>query len=452
MQHVPVTDRLGSCSLVNRRLHAAAVAATAALVLHRQRVAAGLRWLSHYGHHVTALTINGPTETLWQLPCPNLLELVLETSSVQLGPSDDGRQPGVLRDCTKLTSLKLFLVHLVDVPDGGVVDCLSRLVNLQSLDCWLAGRRACALSGATLPRLQHLTHLGVVGMSDENLLQLGGLTRLQELRLGGDREAAAGPHSVPGLALPASIAHLMLSLRAEVAFLSLVPAGLRRLDINRVVEGPVDGPGCLLSCIARLQRLTALSLDPSDGELPLPPPGPAFSALTASSGLVRLGLLQADMPAGVWPHVFPASRHLLQLTSLSFVDLWRFDDPDPPAALGAADLASLVSCCPELRSITTAFLQHGQHVSQLRALTALTCLGVRYGSGVEGAYAASLQGLGGVTQLRVLDLTMCREDPWLSPLLPLTSLTRLTYMQCSWRPDGQSHPVSVTLPTTVSPQ
>jgi hypothetical protein len=83
MQHVPSKQRLTSCCLVNKRLHAAAVAATDGLVLIKAgadlkggdcsmywrdvdedeqievaspgRALLALGWLSHYGQYLTSL-------------------------------------------------------------------------------------------------------------------------------------------------------------------------------------------------------------------------------------------------------------------------------------------------------------------------------------------------------------------------------------------------------------
>lgn len=88
--------------------------------------------------------------------------------------------------------------------------------------------------------------------------------------------------------------------------LSLVPKGLQSLWIECQVEGPTDGPRSLLSYLAQLQHLTNLSL-----ELPgpnWPHPGPAYSALTASSILKSPYMFTP--PVGVWSHVFPAGRVL----------------------------------------------------------------------------------------------------------------------------------------------
>jgi hypothetical protein len=73
MQHFPTKDRLTSCCLVNRRLHAAAVAATDDLhLLGIRHGDSSLQWLSHYGQYVTRLALDCFQKPLLQLPCPAL--------------------------------------------------------------------------------------------------------------------------------------------------------------------------------------------------------------------------------------------------------------------------------------------------------------------------------------------------------------------------------------------
>ena len=107
------------------------------------------------------------------------------------------------------------------------------------------------LSVATLPRLQHLTCLGVQDLSRANLLQLSGLTSLQWLQLCAGNERF-GPSSVPGVLFPASLETLFLSSPVESGILSLVPSGLNHLEIDCDVEGPTEGYGSALSFLGRL--------------------------------------------------------------------------------------------------------------------------------------------------------------------------------------------------------
>lgn len=74
LQHVDTRNRLGSCSLVCMRLHAAAAAATQWVCLPERQVEPGLRWLSQYGQHITSLSLSlfrfrQPLQQLPPLPC-----------------------------------------------------------------------------------------------------------------------------------------------------------------------------------------------------------------------------------------------------------------------------------------------------------------------------------------------------------------------------------------------
>ena len=313
MHHLSTYVRLNSC-LVNKRLHAAAVAATDDLhLLGIRHGESSLQWLSHYGQYVTRLALGCFQKPLQQLPCPALLELDLgrsfEHCSVQLGPADG--YSGVVQSCPKLTRLELHccdILDLRDAPAGAALDSLSNLVHLQHLKVqpYKSETGAYAvggLSAATLPRLAHLTFLEVCKLSTENFAQLGALTELQELCLPIHMTAKADQvvPSMPGLVLPASLTKLVLECDVEAGSLSMVPAGLRVLEVSTVV-GPVEGPGSLFAYIAELQQLMKLEVWPFDGAWP--PAGPAYSSLTASSSLGSLLMWHSNCPAGVWPHVF----------------------------------------------------------------------------------------------------------------------------------------------------
>jgi hypothetical protein len=176
MQQLPTKDRLTSCCLVNRRLHAAAVAATDDLhLLGIRHGESSLQWLSHYGQYVTRLALGCFQKPLQQLPCPALLQLDLGRSfkhcSVQLGPADG--YAGVVQSCPKLTRLELHCCDIIDTPAGDVLDSLSSLVHLQHLKVqaytypsrWYA---VGGLSEATLACLAHLTYLEVGNLSTDN--------------------------------------------------------------------------------------------------------------------------------------------------------------------------------------------------------------------------------------------------------------------------------------------
>ena len=249
MQHVPVWDRLGSCCLVSRKLHAAAIAVTDQLQIPyrperlKQLADSALAWMGQFGQQLTSVRwYHVPYQPLRTLPCPNLLQLhVGYDCYVQLGPS--GAHRGVIAGCTKLTGLELQ-GGIIDAGVGAVVDSLSSLVHLQHLYIEPSGfdRMPYSLGGlseATLPRLQHLTYLNFKRLSVDNLLQLDGLTNLQELHLSAalKRGTAVGPSTVPGLSFPSFLQKLVLVSLVEAGVLSLVPTGLLELRVPCRVEG-----------------------------------------------------------------------------------------------------------------------------------------------------------------------------------------------------------------------
>jgi hypothetical protein len=184
--------------------------------------------------------------------------------------------------------------------------------------------------------------------------------------------AVAGPSTVPDLVFPASLQKLELRESFEAGLSSLLPQRLQDLRVSgaMISRGPVDGHGVVLSNFAHLQHLSSLPLLPAN-IMHWPPVGPAYSALTASSGLVRLELCHTNLPADVWPFLFPVGCTLPFLTSLAFA-----------AANGAsawvapswceADISRLVSCCPNVRAVGSLKLEVGLHVSELHKLTGWT--------------------------------------------------------------------------------
>jgi hypothetical protein len=489
MQFVPLKERLTTCCLVNSKLHAAAVAATQELQLcYGTWTSAGdskvaeqhydhfFEWLLLHGRYLTCLHLTSfwrDWQPLQQLPCPNLLELeVCDCGELQLLTAGD--RIGVSQCCTKLTSLVLVGADSIsDFPSGAVLDCLSSLVHLQHLHLLTSGEGnddhyIGGLGSATLPRLTLLTYLDVMCLSVENLLQLGLLVNLQDLHLFTNSAVAVGPGSVPGLSFPSSLTKLDLSLtwqdglhaKVEAGILSLLPTGLQHMDITCPVDGPVDGPGSFLSGMARLQHLTELSLETKDG-LNWPPLGPAFSALTASSKLCSLMIVEPKLPRGVWSYVFSATHKLPHLTSLcvnyNMGGIYWSDWGNPvlPSAWGAADVLGLVSSSPSLFAIDHMSLQHGAHVSELHKLTSLYQLNVSYGLGSIPDFEGSLKGLAALTRLRHLALSLDSQELTVACLLPLTNLTALTEFKCwprlgsGWQVQLTSSTVSTSSPTVI---
>jgi hypothetical protein len=355
-----------------------------------------------------------------------LLELQLSEDSCEVDLN-------AVQQCTKLTWLEL-LCKITDIHVPGTVDCLSSLVHLKHLRV-LPTLQKCDLSRAALQHLQHLTHLDVSCLSAENVLQLRGLTSLQELTLwpGWNADMVFGPSSVPGLVFPPFLKKLFLpSYEAEryveAALLRLIPSGLEELEVKCGVRGPAEGPDSFLSGLACLQSLTRLLVAPDD-DLAWPPVGPAFQALTASSNLVSLEVFGVTAPVGIWPHLFPATRKLPRLTRF----VWCpnvLSNVAPLPSWGAADIASMVSCCPGLREIGFWNLQPWLDVSELYKLTSLTRLHVFYDG--EDNFQGAVKHLAVLSQLHKLEARLVCEHFQLSSLLPLVHLTALTHFKVAW--------------------
>ena len=462
MKHVPIVERLTSCCLVNRRLHEAAVAATSELRLYfdssddSRPVEAqdrAFEWLSHYGQHVTSLHMYRLDRVLVDpLPCPNLQNLHMFECNVQLGPGADGTA-GIIHGFTKLTCLELRSTMVnTTTPEGAVIDSLSSLVHLQHLSVTVQPEAAFleGLSTATLPSLPHLTYLRVEDLSVENLSQLGALTGLQELCLTAETDRPVSPTTCPGLVLPASLTGLTLMLSVQGSILSVVPTGLQDLFMECDLQGPAEGPDSFLSCIARMQHLTQLKLN-SVNPVVWPAAGPAYSALTASSRLARLVIHERNLPAGVWQHVFPSSHKLLHLTYLS--PGWKFPPSLAnylPSAWGAADVSSLVSCCPNLCAIVDILFQHGPHVSELHKLSTLTHLELQFPASRVISFTHSLSGVAAVTRLKALELGLTQPGVATACFMPLTNITALTKL-VMW--EGRYHGTAehlLTLGTKVN--
>jgi hypothetical protein len=174
------------------------------------------------------------------------------------------------------------------------------------------------LSSATLPCLQQLTHLGVSNLSADNLPQLSALTCLKALDFGVSGGAVVRPGN--SLVFPASLVVLDVNSPVEAGVLSLLPTGLEGLQLDCVVQGPIDGSDVLLSGVGGLQHSTRLDLTCSE-ELVWRAAGPAYSALTGSSSLAVLALA-GGLPEGSLSHVFPAERRLPHLITCDLLMLW----------------------------------------------------------------------------------------------------------------------------------
>jgi hypothetical protein len=71
-------------------------------------------------------------------------------------------------------------------------------------------------------------------------------------------------------------------------------------------------------------------------------PAAAWAALTASSALQQLDLSSANPPREAWPHIFPAGRQLLQLTSLQLPSIDRLEQVKRAKCMGLGEVLGLV--------------------------------------------------------------------------------------------------------------
>lgn len=93
LKRVPLKDRLTSCCLVNRRMHAAANAVEELQVfpgawLGKVPPVRLLEWISSCAHHLTKLEMSAFPHQLQQSPCQHLQDLRLEFGcNVRLSPT-----------------------------------------------------------------------------------------------------------------------------------------------------------------------------------------------------------------------------------------------------------------------------------------------------------------------------------------------------------------------------
>jgi hypothetical protein len=243
-----------------------------------------------------------------------------------------------------------------------------------------------------LYKLNRLTRLDLLDIKlqepmrrKDPLKPLHALTRLADLRLGfGEESEWANPgaprrtHSL----LASMLSRTCHLTRLELALLLVEPAvlaGKTELQHLRIDHCDMpDGPGDLVQLLAQLQdlpgpaeQLTYLNIsgifkdelmeereedeeedwgeeweeEEKAEEDDMPPSAAAFSALTASSKLQSLTITYNALPAGVWPHTFPAGK----LPQLQFLEL-----VEPRMASGGSEPPKgslLASCCPGLRHL-----------------------------------------------------------------------------------------------------
>jgi len=395
-----------------------------------QRLPGVCQWMLQHGQHLTSLDLSVPGGTLTQLPCPNLRELDLHDMKVQLSASST--QPGVLHSCTRLTKLVLFFCQFT--VGHSSLAALSSLVLLQHLHLIMSSVQPTvsgfvyetAMPSAALQHLTQLTYLCLQQagrlLNTDSLQHTSCLVNLQELHII-HSTVPLSPSTSPGwsrLTALRQVSRQRVTFDPSVLQNCTQLQGLELQSVNIISAGRA---AALHSLVARLQQLHVLTLHHVEYDFVAPA---AYSSLTASSALrcLTLRVTVDNLPAGIWPHVFPSDRQLPELQELT-LDWFELDaaQPPPPAVLATDDISRLASCCPGLHDISTD-VQPDTQLSALANVSGLTRLSV-WGLHREGF--ESLGALSGLVSLQELSVDL--GGP-ISPqdLLCLTALTGLTVL------------------------
>lgn len=244
------------------------------------------------------------------------------------------------------------------------------------------------------------------------------LTALTGLRLA-DTHLSIDAPSASSIDTLTALQHLALEDCPSLDPALLRPmTNLHHLQISHTdLTGGAAGTADFLTWLSRLQGLTHLDLSRSMWRPNAGAANPAaYSAFTASSSLQILDLTAAWLPAGAWAGIFPPSRQLPQPRSVCLVNT--------PNSLSSSDLASLVACCPGVRSLDLARSgSYGDELSVFQQLTSLTKLSVACSN--SQVATTVLPRLTGLRDLRLGLLSRVKADR-LSPLTTMTQLTMLT--------------------------
>jgi len=396
-----------------------------------QRIMGLHQWLLHHGQHITSVQLGVGDATLTRMPCSNLRNLELVYMTVQLGASST--HPGVLHSCRWLTRLKLNCVQ-TDGQNG--LAALSVLVSLQHLELHISSQHSGQLSSTVFQHLQQLTYLALrdyMGplLNTRSLEHISCLVNLQGLLI--DSKVLLSPSTIPGISRLTALTTLSL----EDVQLDLVClqdcTQLQELVLTAVTIISADGAAgaaALHTLVGRLGQLQSLQL--CDLQYDWHIATAAYSSLTASSKLQKLILIVADLPPGVWRHVFPPDRQLPALQGFALhCTSWITEESPPPAALGTDDISCLISCCPGLRDVDI-HMQPGSQLAEFAKAAGLTSLSA---SPVHAEDFESLRSLSGLVGLQGLSVGLVGP---ITPcdLLCLTALTGLTALSAFTEAEG----------------
>lgn len=211
------------------------------------------------------------------------------------------------------------------------------------------------------------------------------LTGLKELKLGCRLTAAAmAGHTqlqclkLPELSFPDPLNLLgTASIYENALFPGVRPDGAAAAAAWRAAsDGLSPSFGALLTWVGQLRHLTSLQVKlsiMSSRHFCCNVPAAACSALTASSNLRELVLLDIWWPEAGWEHILSESRQLPQLTrlALGWPKLGQESYRSPPPQR----LQQIASCCPAVQDLSLGLTLAGDdQVDSVAALQQLTAL------------------------------------------------------------------------------
>ena len=435
---------LFSAARAHSRLHQAAVLAASSIkaALQQQHVSSILQYLTSYGQHIDSIDLKAyqpacnlmhQVITLHELPhnqLQGLSSLRLNRVLLQLQPG--GGYPGVVGAAAPITNLQLERCVLLDGEEGlaAALPLLPKLQHLSLIGIVTRSGSPISFPSSALQSLQQLTYLETTGPwlpEPVGVGHLQGLTCLQDLRLHGLHKQSIHATVMAGLQ---QLTYLKVEgYENSCVFEPGVLEGKCLLQHLAVVDCSIAGGSAgvseLLWHLQQLQHLTYINFRSSlriDGltllQRPPQPSQPAASCSTSTSASAPC----QKMPS--WQHLFPADR-LALLPHLRELHIGGIRNHAGPAA--APDVSRLVSCCPGLQVLTMPHLQYsGELLAPLTGLASLQRLDL-------SPVAGSTEGLEVVCQLtglRQLHLKDPRGGEGL--LFQLTQLKQLTKLQYCW--------------------
>jgi hypothetical protein len=397
LAQLPLQQRLGNCSLASRSLREAAAAATRSIQLHdidsQQQADAVCAWLRRHGSKgLQHLDLAGEQDPEFpaavNLPWQKLLQLrSLSVQRVELPLVVSSSQTASLAALTRLTDLQLGMFSSSSTP--AVIRWVTRQIRsltalrILDLDFTSFGQveRSSGALDATLAaavgQLVQLTSLTLgSNLHGTALAAASSLSELQRLQLIG---VGSSEHPIAARDLPSSLTHLKLlgctcasgswqlpalqdlNIWDVAGFDAAALAGLQQLS-SLTLGGedctPLDMES-FLAQLPKLQQLQHLELHDVQDEAS----AASYGALTSSSQLTALRMIDCSIPYGAAQHMFAAGRQLQQLQHLevnasdavhcqyALGTVERRVMQSHSLVLGPGNLQRLVTCCPRLTQL-----------------------------------------------------------------------------------------------------